>query len=88
MALLIVLAIIGGLVGLIALYVLGTYLIAAILGHTILFKEKIQAVLDGYRAKRQAKKQAKVEKEESKPEEPKQEEVEEPVDVQIEEIEQ
>lgn len=61
MALLIVLAIIGGLVGLIALYVLGTYLIAAVIGHTTLFKEKVNAVIEKFRAKRNAKKAAKVE---------------------------
>lgn len=62
MALLTTLAIIGGIACLIALYVLGTYLIAAILGHTILFKDKVNAIINDYRAKRLEKKQAKVNK--------------------------
>lgn len=62
MALLIALAVIGGIACLVALYVLGTYLIAAILGHTILFKDKVNAIINDYRAKRLAKKQAKADK--------------------------
>lgn len=62
MALLIALAVIGGIACLVALYVLGTYLIAAILGHTILFKDKVNAIINDYRAKRLEKKQAKANK--------------------------
>lgn len=59
MALLIVLAVIGGLVGLIALYVLATYLVAAVVGHTKLFAEKVNDIIEGYKARRSAKRAAK-----------------------------
>ncbi len=62
MALLMALAVIGGIACLVALYVLGTYLIAAILGHTTLFKDKVNAIINDYRAKRLEKKQAKANK--------------------------
>lgn len=62
MALLITLAIIGGASALVALYILGTYMVAAIVGHTTLFKEKINAVLNDYRSRRRAKKLAKEDK--------------------------
>ena len=56
MSLLITLGVIGGLCLLLALYTLGTELIALVIANTQLFKEKINNYIEEYRARKNAKK--------------------------------
>ncbi|MEG1565347.1 MAG: hypothetical protein RR342_01215 [Bacilli bacterium] len=65
MSLLITLGVIGGICILLALYTLGTELIALIIAHTMLFKEKINNYVEAYRSKKNVKKVQKEEKTET-----------------------